>query len=806
MGVPKFFRYISERYPCLSELVKETQVCVHVFVCVCVCDLKCIFVKNKTPTPIVIRIQNPPRLQIPEFDNLYLDMNGIIHNCSHPDDDNVHFRITEEQIFTDIFHYIDTLFRMIQPRRLFFMAVDGVAPRAKMNQQRGRRFRSAKESETKENLARQKGEQLPDTVRFDSNCITPGTAFMVRLQDGLKHFIQSKISTNPLWRRCRVILSGHETPGEGEHKIMEYIRYLKATPKFDPNTRHCLYGLDADLVMLGLCSHELQFTLLREEVKFGSKAKKSTSVDSTRFFLLHLGLMREYLEMEFVDVRDQLPFAFDMEAIVDDWILMCYLMGNDFIPNLPNFHINQNALPVLYASYKKVLPSLGGYINEGGLLNLPRLQTFLGELAEVDRSMFKQKNGNLECLRVDNEETFGAFAQDVRAESGDALNTNDADLRQLAQNTLDMYLGDDDDLDEATIEAREFELHKRDYYMKKMGYEEVTPAVLAEQAECYVRALQWTLFYYYRGVKSWCWYYPHHYAPYISDVRDFAHLRFDYEMGRPFLPFEQLLAVLPAASREHLPRAYHALMTSEQSRVIDYYPTAFNTDLNGKKQDWEAVVLIPFIDERRLIEAMAECQHMLTANEVARNTHGPMFQYDYSEVDQGPRDEAAQFGLTDYRHTYCTVTPVNLSELHVPEHRLVLGTLPGAHQNLFHTGFPTFKHQPYSGVLKSIGAKVFEMSSNNASMVVRLTQPTAIERKFGTELGDDGVVEPVGQERLSEIAGQLLGEEIFVGWPHIVEARVVAVSDSQFEITDDANVLPSDDRKFQQQCKSLSSQ
>lgn len=67
-------------------------------------------------------------------------MNGIIHNCSHPDDGNVQFRITEEQIFLDIFHYIETLFRLIKPQKLFFMAVDGVAPRAKMNQQRGRRF------------------------------------------------------------------------------------------------------------------------------------------------------------------------------------------------------------------------------------------------------------------------------------------------------------------------------------------------------------------------------------------------------------------------------------------------------------------------------------------------------------------------------------------------------------------------------------------------------------------------------------------------------------------------------------------
>ena len=83
----------------------------------------------------------PPLLQIPEFDNLYLDMNGIIHQCSHPNDEDVHFRISEEKIFADIFHYLEVLFRIIKPRKVFFMAVDGVAPRAKMNQQRGRRFR-----------------------------------------------------------------------------------------------------------------------------------------------------------------------------------------------------------------------------------------------------------------------------------------------------------------------------------------------------------------------------------------------------------------------------------------------------------------------------------------------------------------------------------------------------------------------------------------------------------------------------------------------------------------------------------------
>lgn len=93
---------------------------------------------------------------------------------SHPNDGDAHFRMSEEQIFTSIFAYVDHLFGKIKPKKLFFMAVDGVAPRAKMNQQRSRRFRTAKEAREVKEKAEAKGEKLPDEKAFDSNCITPG--------------------------------------------------------------------------------------------------------------------------------------------------------------------------------------------------------------------------------------------------------------------------------------------------------------------------------------------------------------------------------------------------------------------------------------------------------------------------------------------------------------------------------------------------------------------------------------------------------------------------------------------------------
>lgn len=99
----------------------------------------------------------------------------------------------------------------------------------------------------------------------------------------------------------------------------------------------------------------------------------------------------------------------------------------------------------------------------------------------------------------------------------------------------------------------EFRQHKRDYYTRKLGYEKVDNQVFKEQAECYVRAIQWNLHYYYDGCVSWSWYYPHHFAPWITDIRGFSDMEMKFCLSEPFKPFEQLLAVLPAASKDLLP-------------------------------------------------------------------------------------------------------------------------------------------------------------------------------------------------------------------------------------------------------------
>ncbi|RWS29627.1 5'-3' exoribonuclease 1-like protein [Leptotrombidium deliense] len=740
MGIPRFYRWMSERYPCLSEIVRESQV--------------------------------------PEFDNLYLDMNGIIHNCSHPNDNDVHFRISEEDIFRNIFRYIEFLFRIIKPRKVFFMAVDGVAPRAKMNQQRARRFRSAKEAEMKEIEAKRRGETLPTEARFDSNCITPGTDFMFKLHEQLKYFVTMKISTDATWREPKIYLSGHETPGEGEHKIMDFIRYQKSLPDYNPYTRHCLYGLDADLIKLGMCSHERYFSLLREEVKFirsnDKKASRNINPETITFHLLHLSLLRDYLDLEFSPLKSTLPFHYNIENIIDDWVLMGFLVGNDFIPNIPHFHIGNNSLSTLYGIYMKVLPQLDGYLNENGFLQLGRFQKFLDELAQLDKETFSENLADLKYfegklgrkLKKPPKRLATYFDDDI-----DITGTSGPENINLDSNSsdddcqaVDNSSCDGSDVDENDMLEEEFRVHKKDYYESKLLYNQCDESVLKEQAYCYIRAIQWNLHYYYNGCVSWSWFYPHHYAPYISDIKDFSDVDLNFELGEPFKPYEQLLAVLPSASKSFLPKAYQKLVTEKCSPLIDYYPEDFETDQNEKKNSWESVVLIPFIDESKLISAARSCYSELSQEEKMRNKHGPHSLFTYSEICLGtyPSSLVKSFPDIVNNHAKCEEIPYN--EFWVP--KSMIRRVFNEASDVYFPGFPSLKHLKFTHSLKKERVRVFEMPSQNLNMMLTIT-PNTYE--------------------LDSVVRDYLGKTVLVNWPHLFEAKVFKVTDKSLMYTINKN-------------------
>lgn len=427
---------------------------------------------------------------------------------------------------------------------------------------------------------------------------------MHKLTQQLKYFINKKVSEDVDWQGVEVVLSGHEVPGEGEHKVMEYIRLAKAQPDYNPNVRHCLYGLDADLIMLGLLSHDPHFCLLREEVTFGRQSKaKSKELEHQNFYLMHLCIVREYLELEFQELKEDgvLGFPFDLERVIDDFILMAFFVGNDFLPNLPNLHINEGALALMFKVYKTILPKGEGYINEGGVINMERLAILLEELSHVeyrffesensDQSWFKSKQMAKEDVMVKGKgkakgkltmttpqrEVWKQVKKFVSRRSDEPLElpaTLPAADRKFAQElaeslrlewkTVENEQGDrhmqlsfppklvEDEEDEEEGEDEEsqlailrvvkqydnaqtvdvsraeaqaemdkqyelkFQEWKDKYYEGKFEWDRKNETELTKLCENYVQGLQWVLFYYYRGVASWPWFYQYHYSPMIS--------------------------------------------------------------------------------------------------------------------------------------------------------------------------------------------------------------------------------------------------------------------------------------------------
>ncbi len=124
-----------------------------------------------------------------------------------------------------------------------------------------------------------------------------------------------------------------------------------------------------------------------------------------------------------------------------------------------------------------------------------------------------------------------------------------------------------DDTEEFRLE---FLQHKRNYYLTKCEFEKVDRVTVQEFAQEYVRAIQWVLLYYYKGVSSWGWFYPSHYAPFSSDLRGFGDYNIEFAKGQPFKPFEQLLAVLPSQSKKLLPPCYQVCtaVTSVQALLL----------------------------------------------------------------------------------------------------------------------------------------------------------------------------------------------------------------------------------------------
>ncbi|KAG6468938.1 hypothetical protein ZIOFF_073633 [Zingiber officinale] len=623
MGVPAFYRWLADRFPlCISDVVEEGRV------------------NNAYVVKLIdkIKIYQVEKCFVPLDANMKLRPNNV--HCVQP------APATYDGVFKTMFDYIDHLFGLVRPRRLFFMAIDGVAPRAKMNQQRSRRFRAAKDSAEavrilslsnvvkdlrqclievilqaaeEERLKKEfelEGRKLfpvekPETA--DSNVITPGTEFMAALSIALQYFIHLRLNHTPGWQSIK----------------------------------------DADLIMLSLTTHEVHFSILREVITMpgqhekcflcgqtghlaadcreDKKSMESSPIYKKKYQYLNIWVLREYLEndMEICDA----PFPINFERLVDDFVFMCFFVGNDFLPHMPTLEIREGSINLLMYVYKREFVAMGGYLTDAGeLKNAKSTKGSHHGMLSVNcnhvaiRYPNKWDTAILKCLsvsldRVEHLIQSVAVYEDQIFQKRARIQQGIKELFKILWIAFQVKLGEPG--------------YKERYYTEKFGVQEpkLIDNVKRDVVQKYVEGLCWIMRYYYQGVCSWQWFYPYHYAPFASDLKGLADLEITFFLGQPFKPFDQLMGTLPAASSNALPKQYGALMTNPKSPLCSFYPKDFEIDMNGKRFSWQGVAKLPFIDERLLLAETQKLEDTLMEEEKSRNR----IMYDIIYVHQSHR-------------------------------------------------------------------------------------------------------------------------------------------------------------------------
>jgi 5'-3' exonuclease len=556
--------------------------------------------------------------------NLYMDCNGLIYNAvrdvklpSHASNREAYETAIIRHVCDGITGYVAT----VAPTNSVFIAFDGVAPAAKLNQQRERRYKTwlstvidhdierASKSKTERGSAEKEERQAPVSASdvWSTACITPGTEFMTKLHHEMTRYASEQSVLMP---KVNFILSTSMEPGEGEHKIFEHIREHPAQHR---NQVTLVYGLDADLIMLTLNHLHIsnRIFLYRETPEFIRSI--DSSLRPNEQYYVDIPFMADCIARYITVALDDdagsrsasNPVTDDAltvdplikKHLVYDYIFMFFMMGNDFMPHFPSMNIRTNGPTTVMDAYRTVFKNrlqvsigAGDYQNRSFIeidfepaatgaasarrprINWGSVRVFIEHLAasEQDRLIGEHTLRNRRGRGGGGSGGNSEHVHDARRVWGDNYST----AYELIVDKCESA----DDVLHLPAKERGLELFiaptKPDWerrYYHALFDEPISDKRCKKYCANYLEGLEWTFAYYTYGCVDWKWKYGYMYPPLLQDLARFiptaSALLLETQPKAPITPTEQLLYVLPPSLQRALIPASAATSGTSDAEV-----------------------------------------------------------------------------------------------------------------------------------------------------------------------------------------------------------------------------------------------
>ena len=542
---------------------------------------------------------------------LMLDTNCLLHPCianileKYKEgklliDSNKNLRTQiETYIWDKITQCIDDMIQQTQPEYIY-IAIDGVAPMGKILQQRQRRYRFLFDKKIKLNstdvieeleqimsktISKPNGIEEP-ILPLSSIELTPGTDYMERLNKSMIEYIILLKKQN---KKC--IYSSYHDEGEGEHKILQYIKN-----NLLPNTSIAVYGLDADLLFLSLgLNSKYDLYVMREKQVF-----TNTDVD-----------LDEIPEYNYVEIKQLHILISNLGVSTNDFILMCYLIGNDFLPGLLTIDVKKGGLDKIFKAWDNLKEKIGintEYINqEINDTNNIQIKSYLVNYDETNK-LYKI---NLELLKKLFEELIWTERWVWKNMNRDKLLNQDN--LELDDKTKFLELKEIDKMEQMEkfisgqtvnidfLEKIEFS-SSNEYYSYYLGINsiDIDKQIIKKMVIDYVSSIEWCMGYYLNNCPSWTWGYNFMIAPLIKDIINFfpqsnKQIKINYH-PRTLNPVEQLILAIPPQTYKYVIEK-NIIESIKSNKKIGYMlPESFQIDVNKEHMYWKCQVRIPIVE------------------------------------------------------------------------------------------------------------------------------------------------------------------------------------------------------------------